>query len=263
MRHVAALALAVGLAAAALCQPALAQRPEVPRDSVRADSVPPDSVPMDTMPADSVRRPIHPWWGPLLIPATVAVGVVLAVAPAPLARWWGGPRRNDMAFVRDHGAVYASVGGRFEKGETWANAVSVQMVRRGAYAELQGEDFWRPRHVRYLTARGGRLWHPRRSAAGGVTLGYVHVDGDPAQRGPELGLPLFLGDRTVTGRFEPTYVASPDGPLWSYRLQLEGYPRGGRYVVGAAVTGKSNPLTPDSRGGVAARAVTVLLGTRF
>lgn len=258
----AALALAVSLAipAAAACGPALAQTPAAP-----ADSVPKESVASDSLPPDSVRaRPIHPPWAYLILPAAVAAAVVAGFAPAPAARWIGPRGPNDMAFMDDHWAVYGSVGALFHAGETWANSASLEVVRRGVHVEVHAEDFWRPRHVRYLTARGGYLWHPRRQAAGGVTLGYVHVDGDRARRGAELGLPLTVGNRIGTVRLEPTYVFAPGGTLWSYRLQVERYLPRRRHFVGASVTGKSQPFaseSPDAR--FAASAVSLVFGTRF
>jgi hypothetical protein len=106
--------------------------------------------------------------------------------------------------MKDHVAFHVSLGGRFAEGETWANALSIELLRKPVYAELRAEDFWRPRHIRYLTARAGYLWHPKVAAAGGLTIGYVHAEGATSQTGLELGLPLFIGRETMTMRFEPT-----------------------------------------------------------
>ena len=165
--------------------------------------------------------------------------------------------------MKDHVAFDVSLGGRFAEGETWANALSIELVRKPVYAELRAEDFWRPRHIRYLTARAGYLWHPKVAAAGGLTIGYVHAEGATSQTGPELGLPLFIGRETMTMRFEPTYVMSSGGPLWSYRAQMEVYVGGGRYVIGANVVRKSVRLGSDAAEALAPQAVTAVLGVRF
>jgi hypothetical protein len=168
-----------------------------------------------------------------------------------------------MTFKKAHVAFRVSVGGRFSEGETWANAVSIELVRKRVHAELQAEDFWRPRHVRYFTARGGYLWHAKGRAAGGLTVGYVHAEGATSQTGPELGLPLFIGSDKGTMGFEPTYVMSSGGPLWSYRLRMEGYAAGGRYVIGANVVQKSVRIGSEEPDALAPQAVTAVLGVRF
>ena len=191
----------------------------------------------------------------------VALGVALMGAPAPLA-WLGPDTTRDMAFMKDRVAFHVSVGGRFSNGETWANAVSIELMRRGVLAELRAEDFWRPTHIRYLTARAGYLWHPKGCAAGGLTAGYQHAEGATSQSGPELGLPLIFGCKSAgVLRLEPTYVLS-GGPLWSYRLQVEAH-LGGRYVVGANVIKKSLRLEDEETGELAPQAVMVVVGIRF
>ena len=125
-----AVALHVGFAVLS-AGPSQAQQPPAPTDSVRTDSVARDSVTSDSLPADSIRRgPIHPWWGPLVIPIAVAGALVLVYAPAPLAAWAGTAGPSEMNFVNDHVALQASLGGRFSEGETWVNTVSLEVVRR-------------------------------------------------------------------------------------------------------------------------------------
>jgi hypothetical protein len=229
---------------------------------VPTDSVPTDSVRRDTTASDSVRAgPIHPWWGPLVIPASIVFGAVIAAAPAPLARWVNFPR--DMGFMKNHVALHASLGGRFSDGETWANGLSLEIVRKPMLLELRAEDFWRPRHIRYFTARTGYLWHPKRAATGSLTVGYVHAEGTTSQTGLELGLPLFVGRETMTLRFEPAYVISSRGVLWNYRGQAEAYIGGGRYVIGGNVVRKSLRLTSKDEGALSPQAVTLVLGVRF
>ncbi len=259
MRYALTLALYGAASATVLSSAARAQHPPTPRDTL-----PRDTISGDTVPADSLagrRVPVHPWWGPLLVPGGVALALVLMSAPAPLAGWLGTPGASELPLLEDHQAVSVSVGGRFARGESWANAVTVEVVRNGFRGEVQAEDFWRPRHVRYLTVRGGYLWHPRRSTAGGVTVGYVQADGNQAHSGPELGLPFYVGTSILTMRFEPAYVFSSGGPLWSFRGQVEGYLPGGRYFIGANLVRKAVPLTSSDRDG--GRAVSLVVGTRF
>jgi hypothetical protein len=231
-----------------------AQRPPLSRDSVPKDSVQRDTLRADTVLSRPVDNPIML----ILLPATV----LLMVAPAPLAMW-GESGPTEMTFLHEHRAVRVSAGGQFHERQGVANSVEFEVVRKQTLAQLQAEDYWRPRHVRYLTARVGYLWHPKRVTAGAVTVGYVHADGDPAQSGPELGFPLFLGNSTITLRFEPTYVVSQHGPLWSERMQLESDLPWRSYFVGASLVGKSQPLWLRSQDHLFASAVTVLVGSRF
>jgi hypothetical protein len=238
---------------------ALAQQAPVSRDSI-----PSDTVPKDTVATGSVRaRPVHPAIMYLMLPATFAMAIVAVIAPAPVAAWFGERGPTKMAFLDQHGEVRLSAGGQLHERWIWSNAVELQAVRSDRVAELQIEDFWRPTHVRYLTASVGQLWHPRRWTAGGVTLGYVRAQGDAAQSGPELGLPLYFGDSDATVRLEPTYVMSRHGLLWSGRLQAQASLPGRPYFVGASLVGKSQNMTLAESEHLFASAVTVVFGTRF
>jgi hypothetical protein len=254
-RCMTAVALCASMSATLFCRAALAQQPTAPKDSVPKDSTQRDSV---------YRGPIHHPLMYLIIPVGLAAVAVMVFAPAPFAIWAGVRGPTEMAFLDDHSAAHVAVGGRFYGGQTWANSLHFEVLRKPLHVELSAEEFWRPRHVRYLTARAGYLWYPRRRTAGGVTLGYVHADGDARRRGPELGLPLFVGDSTGTIRLEPTYVISPSGALWSYRLQLEFYFPRKPYFAGATLVGKSLPLASNSsQEDFDASALTVLFGARF
>jgi hypothetical protein len=236
------------------------------QERTRRDSIPADSVGRDSTQSDSTGRvrshPVHPSWAALVMPGLIVIPLVAAFVPTPLA--WIGPRGpSAMEFLQDHDAAYVSVGGRFSKGETWANGVALESVRRDVHTEVVLEDFWRPRHVRYVTARAGYLWHPTRFAAAGATLGYVHASGDPMQRGVELGLPVYLGGASGTLRLEPTYVASREGALWSYRLQAEATIPHTAFFAGAAVNWKSLPLTSEARQDFEGQTLSLLFGTRL
>lgn len=267
MRYAVALAFAlhIGTGLGSVSCAALAQGPPTPRDSILRDSVHSDSIRKDSLPTDSIHRgPIHDPRMYLMVYGAPVLIMLLVAAPAPFAKWGGEAGRTTMAFLDDHQAAYISVGGYFHEGQTWAHSVSLEVLRRSVHAELHVEDFWGPRHVRYVTVRGGYLWHPRRSAAGGVTLGYVHADRDTAQRGLEIGVPLFIGGSSRTVRVEPTYVLSSSGVLWSGRIQLEYHIPRRPYFVGASMVGKSLQLRSNpSRNDLAVRAVSVVFGTRF
>lgn len=226
----------------------------------------PDSTRKDTLTADSVHYgPIHPVMGYLAIPLGAATIVAAMFAPAPLAFFVGDGSDKRMAFLRDHSAAYVSAGGSFHGGETWAHSVNLEALHHGVHYELIAEDFWRPRHVRYLTGRAGYLWHPRGLTAGGLTLGYMHSDEDRRESGAEIGLPFFLGDSLgSTARFEPVYVLSGRGLQWSYRLLLQYVLPNQRYLLGASLVGKVDPpLSPETQSDFTHTAYLITFGTRF
>jgi hypothetical protein len=73
----------------------------------------------------------------------------------------------------------------------------------------------------------------------------------------------MIGNSSTTMRLEPTYVFSPDGLLWSYRVQLEAAVPRTPCIAGANMTWKSLTLTSNDRHDFAASAVSVVLGARF
>ena len=214
-----------------------------------AQSSPGDSARTDTNPPRTVSG--HPVHDPRMFAAAILAPFVIAGAPA-LAIFVGERGPTEIGFLADHQSLQLSAGGRFELGQTWTNAAEIEVVQRDIHTELIAEDFWGAHHLRYLTARVGPLWHPRRYTAGGVTLGYGHVDGDGEQGGLEVGLPLVAGGPTTLMRLEPTYIIAPIGLLWSYRLQVEAAIPGGPFVAGANMAWKADPLTSNVRRSFAA-----------
>ena len=216
------------------------------------------------MPADSLH-PVDCAVCFLAIPLG-GVAILSAIfAAAPLALFIGDRGPSEMPFLENHGAASVDVGGAFQAGQTWADAMRIEAVRHNVYYELIGEEYWRPVHVEYLTARAGYLFHPRRITAGGVTLGFMNGPSQSRERGPELGLPLFLGDSaSVLFRLEPTYVVSPRGLLWSYRAEFDlAVPRH-PYFVGASAVGKIDPpASTDTQRDFAHGAYLLTLGARF
>jgi hypothetical protein len=263
-----ALAVSVGIAVSSFGRPALAQRPAVPRDTM-----PKDSLARDSLVADSVRVAPHSLGMYLLLPVGAVLAgaftAVAAVAPAPAAMWLEDSDKAPLTFLEDHHAVYVTVGGLFSEGQTWAHSANIEVVRNGVLAEFKAEDFYRPRHFRYLTARGAYLFHPKRGTAGGVSVGYRHAHRDRTQQGLEIGLPFFIGDSTGTMRLEPTYVITRHGVLWSYRMQIDiNIPRS-PYFAGLTGVGKSVPLNRSyprqdyPKEDFFTGAVMLLFGARF
>jgi hypothetical protein len=254
LRHVACgLALASSLLAPAL----QAQTPSAPSDTGAAAKPKRDSS--ATHPV--VDNPL----GLLLVPLGLAAFVALRFGPGPAAMVMGNRDPTHGSRFANHGAIAMSVGGTFHGGQTWSNGATLEGVRGHAYGELTVEDFWRPRHLQYVSARGGYLWYPAPNVAGGMSLGYMHADADRAQRGPELGLPLFFGDSVGRQiRFEPTYVVG-HRLLFNYRLQVRVPVAGSRFFVGGSFVGKGDPppSSAEYRGDFTHTGYMLLLGSRF
>ena len=203
----------------------------------------------------------------LVVPAGMAAAVAAYFAPAPLALLLGERDTTHRALMPDQQMAWIALGGRFEDGQTWTHAMGVESFRGSLHGELTAEDLWRPRHIQYVSVRGSYLWHSRQHVAGGVSIGYMHADVEPTQRGIELGLPLLLADaerRDV--RLEPTYVLGPSGVVFNYRLEVHAPVARSRFVVGASVLAKGNPAPPRAEaypGDFTGTGYMLLLGTRF
>lgn len=240
-----------------LARPLRAQDPRTPTDSVRPAATSSDSAP---------RRPIDSPMMLVAIPAGIAAAAALFFAPAPLALVLHHRDTTHAAFRRDERAVAMALGGTFHGGQTWAHAIGLETFRGNVHAEAAVEDFWRPRHIEYVSARVSYLWHPRQLVAGGVSLGYMRADIASAQRGVELGLPLLLaGTNGGDVRFEPTYTLGQRGIVFNYRLQLRAPIARSRYFAGASLVAKGNP-PPQSAvypGDFTATGVMLLFGSRF
>ena len=194
----------------------------------------------------------------------VAVGV-LAFAPGALALC---PCNHAATRppIADRHSVAMAVGGTFHGNQTWANAVDLEGNRGNVHGEVMVEDFWRPRHIQYVSVRGAYLRHPIEHVTGGVSLGYMHADVERRQRGPEVGLPLFLDNGAGSEvRFEPTYVIGQPGVAFNYRAQLRIAVAKSRYFLGASFVGKGNPppSSPDYPGDYTGTGYMLLLGSRF
>ena len=101
-----------------------------------------------------------------------------------------------------------------------------------------------------------------------MTVGYRHAPLGRFQGGLELGIPFFIGDSLHTGRFEPTFVLSRHGVLWSYRVQYERR-LPGPYFVGLRAVGKTvpinegHPLHDEEPRRYFVSGLGLLVGTRF
>jgi hypothetical protein len=93
----------------------LSQRPSVSADSARRDSMPTDSL----RAADCAACFFA-------IPAGGVMILSAIFAAAPLALFIGERGPSEMSFLQDHGAASASVGGAFQAGQTWADAVRIE-----------------------------------------------------------------------------------------------------------------------------------------
>ena len=179
-RPIAALAIGFSVTLAVLPDPALAQQQVAQPDSVQGDSVARDSTPPDIKPGSPHSPMMY-----LFIPVAVLGALVMAAVPASFALLEGPPDPSPLVIVEQHRAAYISVGGLFYDGETWAHSANFEMISNGVLAELKVEDFYRPNHFQYVTARAGYLFHPNTGSAGGVTLGYRYAHRDPTQAGLE------------------------------------------------------------------------------
>jgi hypothetical protein len=196
-----------------------------------------DSVARDSVPRDSVQAAPIDAWG--LVPVLAGMAASLVFAPAPIALFGGDSGATNMAFAHDHLDVSTSGGGIFSDGQTYARSANVQIVHSGRYAEAEAERIDGVRRQTYVAARVGALFSPRRNYMGGVTIGYQHVREDRRQRGPELGLPLFIGGQRAELRLDPTYVFAPGRVLWSVRSQFQARLGGTPFFAGARLAFRS------------------------
>jgi hypothetical protein len=246
------------IAAVVLSQAAMAQSPSTRADSIASTEQHTDSA---------VARRTHDPRMLLLLPAGAAAVLAILFVPAPLAFWLGDPDSTHRAFLPRQQAVSMALGGRFQNGQTWSHAIGLEAIRGDVYGEIAIEEFWRPRHIQYVSVRGGRFWHPRKGVAGGLSVGYMHANAEVRQRGPEIGLPLLVADSVGRSlRLEPTYVVGAAGVVFNYRLQLRTPIARSRYFAGASLIGKGNPQPPRSSaypGDFTGTGLMLQLGSRF
>jgi hypothetical protein len=246
------------LLAVVLSQPASAQSPSTRADSIASTEQRTDST---------VARRAHDPRMLLLLPAGAAAVLAILFVPAPLAFWLGEPDSTHHAFQPNQQSASMALGGRFQNGQTWSHAIGLEASRGDVYGEVTVEEFWRPRHIRYISLRGGRFWHPRKGVAGGLSVGYMHANAEARHRGPEFGLPLLVADSVGRSlRLEPTYVVGSSGVVFNYRLQLRTPLARSRYFAGVSLTGKGNPQPPKSSaypGDFTGTGFMLLLGSGF
>ncbi len=201
----------------------------------------------------------------LALPAAALMIGMLYLAPAPLAPFMRSRDTTQGFVLPNQVTISTAIGGTFHAGQTWTNSVSLEGVRGHVRGEVAVEDFWRPQHLQYVSARGAYLWRPSRQVAGGVSLGYMHADIDQAQRGPELGLPLYYANaKGEDVRFEPTYVIGRR-LLFNYRVQLRIPVASSRYFLGGSIVAKGNPppSSPAYSGDFTGTGCMLLLGSHF
>jgi hypothetical protein len=201
--------------AAVLAGPAAAQEPARPS---RCDEAGSDSV------ARKMSRKYGPH-GPLM--AFFAAFYLAPSALLLLPTCFGDEDR--LGFWRDHVSAYATGGGMVSD---WhgaaAQSVGVEVLVRGAYAEVRVDRYHRSSRVEMWDARAGYLVHPFRSVAGGVTAGWREVDGAPdgwSGGGVLIGFPIIITActqrRPCWVQWEPAYLISGRGLGFTPRLRLE------------------------------------------
>ena len=230
----------------ALARPARAQSTP-PNDSTRRDSV--------------VRQPPVDAWG--LVPIMAGLIASFVFAPSPIALFGGDSGATRMPFAHDHVDAFVSSGGIWSDSQTFARSADLQVVRRSAYAELEVERIDGARGLTYQAARGGWLYHARRNYVGGVTLGWQRVPGDRRQTGPELGVPLYIGNPRAEFRLDPTYVFAPGRVLWSFRSQFQTRLGGSPYFAGARLAFRSAYRITKDEQCFTSGSVALLAGVRL
>lgn len=107
----------------------------------------------------------------------------------------------------------------------------------------------------------GYLFRPKRGAAGGATIGYRRASRYPAQRGVMISFPLIVDGYDGTMRLEPTYVLSPSGVNWNYRLLMEAAIGESPFSWGLDFEAKSLPL--ERRSKLFTSALALMIGVRL
>lgn len=216
---------------------------------------PTDSVPPDTSARDSVRAGQH---GGMMF-ALAAVFAVAAVAPSALTTS-AMPDTTPSRLPRaaDHVTAYVAVGASWIEHHTWSYAASIEMLRSGWYGEMRVEAFYLPEHFKYQSLSVGYLFRTKRVVAGGATVGYRRASRDRAQRGVMIGFPLIVDAADGSTRLESTYVFSPSGVNWNYRLLIELAIADSPFSAGFTAEAKTLPLERQSK--LFASTIALLIG---
>ena len=213
MRSFTRFPLLVALVTAMLARPAMPQAPTPRPDSTARDSAAVDSV------AARSRSP-HSLGMYLLFPVGLAAIGVMLTLPAPVA-FLGKRGEDSMAFLRNHVTISTAYGGHFHDGQTWSNAVGVEVVVQAFALDVTREEYRGIRPARHTTGRIGYFVHPRRHVAGGLMIGYRDATDVAETSGITLGFP-FIGEvNRSTIRLDPTYVFASVGPLWHFRFEID------------------------------------------
>jgi hypothetical protein len=194
--------------------------------------------------------------------AMAAFTVVSAVAPSVMAtRATPDTTRKLRSTTRDHVSAYVAVGASWIEGQTSAYSASIELLENGWYAEMRVETFHLPQHFQYQSVSGGYLFRPKRGVAGGATIGYRRASRDRTQRGVMIGFPLIVDGYDGTARIEPTYVVSPSGVNWNYRLLVELAIGDSPFSWGLSMEAKALPL--ERRSKLFTSALALLVGARL
>jgi hypothetical protein len=214
--------------ALALAQPIVAQEEQTPTDSTATDSITPGGH--------------H---HPLMLPALLGAGLVMAAAPPALLLIPGFVRTDsNSSLAQRYVALYLSGGGIGEGApSSWTNAEHLDILRGHLYAGVSIEHFHVRERLRYYSIRAGYLFRPLSGVAAGLTVGYRKMSGGRGEDAVTLSLPFTRGFREVAVRLEPTYVISRAGVSWTFRVQGELYALPDPLFAGFVVDAK--PLRQD------------------
>jgi hypothetical protein len=163
----------------------------------------------------------------------MAPGILLA---EPLL-WCDAPR-TPLRFAERTVAVRASAGLGYAGDRAFlVRSASMEAAHGRAYLELRGEQYDLPDDPELWTLRGGYLFRPAPSLAGGILLGFRsgrHSPGGWARYGVELGFPIMATmcrpARSCWIRWEPVYLVTSEGADFSPRLESE-FPLGRTPVI--------------------------------
>lgn len=110
--------------------------------------------------------------------------------------------------------------------QSGGHSESIEWSRRGTYVQLRLATWYIPQTFQYQTVRVGKLLRTAPMLSGGVMLGYQRVPHDYSQEGPEIALPVIIGNERLRVRSDASYVFSRSRVNISYRCDAEARVRG-------------------------------------
>jgi len=105
--------------------------------------------------------------------------------------------------------------------QSGGHSESVEWSRGGTYLQLRLATWYIPQVFQYQTVRVGKFFRTAPLLSGGVTHGYQRVPHDYSQEGPEIALPVVIGNERLRVRSDASYVFSHSRVNISYRCDAE------------------------------------------